>query len=208
MRQAVGVVVLLIGLSIASSGCAGRTPVGLPPQTSQEAKDKAVEVAARAQRAADRGKTDDAIALYEEALRHDDTYAPAWNNLGVLYWKQGRRQDAVRAFNLMAALAPADARPVMNIGAIYLELGYAQEALRHFEEALERDPNNLDALRLAIRAAADLDMATEQLSEWIARALMREQDPQYFDYLQNQRARVEGRLEAERRRAHGRTING
>jgi tetratricopeptide (TPR) repeat protein len=213
VRGSIRAMLVLVGAGLlagAPAGCGStRKAVKFPEPTvaSRATKEQAAQTAAKAQNAADRGKIDDAIRLYEEALSYDAAFAPALNNLGVLYWKKGRREDAVRAFNQMAALSPADPRPVMNIGTIYLELGYASEALKHFKEALDRDPNDLESLRFAIRAAADLDIATEEVSGWIAKALLRERDPQYFEYFQNQRSRVDGRLEAERKRAHG-SANG
>jgi tetratricopeptide (TPR) repeat protein len=42
------------------------------------------------------GAVDDAIAHYEYAVLVDDTYAPAYHNLGVALHRSGRRGEAVR----------------------------------------------------------------------------------------------------------------
>jgi tetratricopeptide (TPR) repeat protein len=42
-------------------------------------------------------RVDEAIAMYERALRVDDTYANAYRSLGIAYKRQGRTAEAVRA---------------------------------------------------------------------------------------------------------------
>jgi tetratricopeptide (TPR) repeat protein len=185
------------------AGCAGRRKVRIPPPTttSLESRVRAQEIAVKAQRAADRGRTEQAIELYREAISHDREIGYVWNNLGVLYMGRREYPQAVEAFNRAASLIPGDARPVYNIGQVWMELGYARDALRSFEEALEREPDDVLSLRGAVQAAQLLDIADERTSAWIKSLMLREREQEWIEYAQAQRARVDGRLQAERRRA-------
>ena len=59
--------------------------------------------------------------------------------------------------------------------------------------------STIHSLRGAICAAQLLDIANEQTSEWIQTAIFTDRDPEWHDYFQVQRSRVDGRLEMERR---------
>lgn len=196
-RVATVAVAVAVGATVV--GCAGRRKVPLPQTTTLEAKTMAQETAVKAQKAADRGKTDEAIELYLEAIGYDREIAYVWNNLGVLYMGRREYPKAIEAFNRAADLWPADPRPIYNIGQVWLDLGYARDALRAFEEALGRDPDDVPSLRGAVQSAQLLDIADERTSAWIKSLMLRERDKEWITYAQQQRARVDGRLEAERR---------
>lgn len=192
---------LLICCVAALAGCAKNEPVGIPaPEvTTVEAKRQAALLAYEAQEQTVKGNDEEAIRLYLEAVNYDREMGPSWHNLGVLHMKRGALPDAVNAFNIAAELMPTDPRPIANIGQIWLELGYPRPALEQFEDALLRDPVDMQSLRGAILSAQAQDIADERTSEWIRTALYRERDLEWIEYFQIQRSRVDGRLEMERR---------
>ena len=58
------------------------------------------------------GRTADAFAQYQEALRLDPDYAEAYNNLGILYAKAGQVEQARTQWETALKLKPGyeDAR--------------------------------------------------------------------------------------------------
>jgi len=60
------------------------------------------------------GDTDQAILEYHQALRMDPMYVEAYNNLGVLYYKKGDYQAALKAFESAMKLQPDDPEIAKN----------------------------------------------------------------------------------------------
>jgi len=144
--------------------------------------------------AAAKGDSAGAIRHYRQAILLDGDRYVAWNNLGVELMNDGNYLDAVAALKVAADLSPRDPRPVANIGLAYQEMGWAQDALDHYNEALMRDENFLDALRGFAHAEETLGQGSLQSLERIKRALMIEKDEQWRDFFQRRRFRVEALL--------------
>ena len=71
------------------------------------------ETMAEAERNIDKGE---AIASYERALAIDTTLFSTWNNLGVLLYQQGRREEARSAFEQAVNVKPDYAKGWFNLG--------------------------------------------------------------------------------------------
>lgn len=92
------------------------------------------------------GETKEAIAAYEQALQARKDYAPAMNNLAVLYAKGhgGNKRKAAalelayRAFQLM----PQEPSVMDTLGVVLLESGKKAEAVRLLERAAASLPDN------------------------------------------------------------------
>jgi len=138
----------------------------------------------------------EAIALYRRAVAEVPDLAEAWNNLGVLLMQEGQFMEAKDAFGIAADVRPGDPRPLVNTGLLYLEREWAEPALQYFSRALERDANNLDALRGATTASERLGIADEITLERIRRALLIESDPAWVEVFERQRLRVENQIKS------------
>lgn len=186
--------VLLLTLGACASGRRAQTTL----ENTVPSRDRAaaMRVALQAQSSARSGEHDDAIRLYNEALVHDDRLAFAWNNLGLSLMELNAYDRAVYAFTRAADLDPADPRPMSNAGIAYHQRGFDREALRHFEYALERDPNWLEALRGAGRAGQRLRLADNRALERTRHAILVEPDRQWRDFFERERIRIEEALRA------------
>ena len=78
---------------------------------------------------------------YRLALRADRDYAPARTNLGTLYMRQGRFEDAIRELERAADNPDYDRRSLAyeNLGRAYVELGREEDALHAFNRAVRLD---------------------------------------------------------------------
>lgn len=56
----------------------------------------------------DTGKFEDALALFERALSHDDSDPDLWNHLGVALRSLGRYDESARCFERSLQLDPRD----------------------------------------------------------------------------------------------------
>lgn len=85
----------------------------------------------------EKGKTEDAIVIFQ-ALTEDAPDRPEpYNNLGLLYALQGQYEKAKTAVEMAIRIQPTYALAHENLGEIY-----AKMASKEYERALQLDPNN------------------------------------------------------------------
>jgi tetratricopeptide (TPR) repeat protein len=77
---------------------------------------------------ANRGKLEQAIAMYKKTLSLAPAYPSAYNNLAIVYARQGRLDEAVPLFKAAIQLAPNDATFYRNLALAYRQQGKISEA--------------------------------------------------------------------------------
>lgn len=189
-----------LALALAIGGACEQTPkrADAPGAIDQGAENRAegLRLAQDAQRRAERGDTTGAIETYQQALAQWREMPAAWNNLGVLLMEKQNYADAVSAFKVAADLSQTDPRPLENIAISYVRSGWATDALKYYGMALERDPNRIESLRGAVRAAEMVRVRDDATLERIRRALLIESDPKYREYFERQQQLVGAALAA------------
>jgi hypothetical protein len=108
------------------------------------------------------GRLDDARLAYVEVLQRDATHFGALNDLGMLLFKAGLRQDAFTCFNAAVAAHPREAIGHANLGFVLLRAGETQRAREQYETAVSLDPDNAEARRgltLALEALGERESA-------------------------------------------------
>ena len=83
-----------------------------------------------------------------EAIKLKPDYSNAYNYLGTIYYRQGRMEEAIQAYekalsNLLY-MSPQDAQ--LNLGKVYLNLKQYHEAIIHLKEAIRLVPDFVRAL--------------------------------------------------------------
>jgi len=86
------------------------------------------------------GRSGDALELYRDAVFMDSTNKFAQYGLGVAAAANGQRDEALRAFEAAAKLAPRDPAPLRAAGLLYLESGAFDKAITSFDKGLLRQP--------------------------------------------------------------------
>jgi len=88
------------------------------------------------------GQTAEALQHLNAAVRADPQYDRAWYELGFLYLRVNRLDDAQRAFENVVRLNPDDYQAQGNLGYIDAKKGDLNGARRHFEAALRANPQD------------------------------------------------------------------
>ncbi|NQX95990.1 MAG: tetratricopeptide repeat protein [Erythrobacter sp.] len=143
-------------------------------------------------------KYGEALEAYRRALELDDKLYAAWNNMGQLLMQQENYADAVSAFQIASSIEPSDPRPLYNIGLAYQTVGWASDAYDNYENALQRDPYYIPAMRGIARSAEMLGKGDRKLLETIKQAQLREREEKWRNYFRDQYRRVEILLETDK----------
>ncbi len=113
------------------------------------------------------GRVDEARLAYVEILQRDASHFGALNDLGMLLFKAGLRQEAFTCFNAAVAKHPRETIGHANLGFVLLRGGEAKLAREQYEIAVSLDPKNAEARR-------GLALALEALGERESAAVHRE----------------------------------
>jgi tetratricopeptide (TPR) repeat protein len=114
------------------------------------------------------GRTSEAIAQYEAALRLMPDYAEAHNNLGNALEGAGRTSEAIAQLEEALRLKPDYVKAHINLGNALEGAGRTPEAIAQFEEALRLQPDYAEVhynLGSALVNAGRIPEAIVQLEE-------------------------------------------
>jgi protein O-mannosyl-transferase len=87
------------------------------------------------------GRTAEAFAHYQQALKYYPDFAEANCNLGVLYSKMGKLDEAARYFRRVIQLNPNLATAYNNLGNVLVRQGRMDEAVEQYQKVLELNPD-------------------------------------------------------------------
>jgi len=92
------------------------------------------------------GRMDDAIAEYQMALSNPQYETPQKPhlNLGLIYLRQNRHQEAAAAFGKALRIDPGNYMARSGLGRAYLSVGKIKEAIAEYEEAARLAPEDPD----------------------------------------------------------------
>lgn len=137
----------------------------------------------------ERGRLDDAMREYREALRLDPSSADAFVDLGAAHFRKGEVGEAIRLYQEAIRLAPSMAEAHTNLGVALASHGDLEGAARAHREAIRLAPGLVDAhanlgavcfhlgrfeeAERAYREAVRLDPLRAQLRSRLGRLLAR-----------------------------------
>lgn len=104
------------------------------------------------------GRTEDAARLLAGLLQRDPTYARAWQNMGVVYARQGALDRAIEAFRRALACDPRLTESAVNLArALRLKGRYAEarDVLTRAQTTVPGDAQILTALATLLATAPD-----------------------------------------------------
>lgn len=102
------------------------------------------------------GRFDQAERLYRSWLNFDSASSQANINLGVVFEKQGRRDEARAQYQKAAQQFPAAVDPVYNLAVLAWDDKDWKNAAAYFEEALRRNPSHPNAGAFLAKSLAQM----------------------------------------------------
>jgi protein O-mannosyl-transferase len=87
----------------------------------------------------------DGESLWRHTLACTSDNSIAHDNLGVIFVKQGKMDEAIAQFQKALVITPGNADAHDNLGVVYAKQGRMEEAIAQFQKALVIIPDNADA---------------------------------------------------------------
>jgi S1-C subfamily serine protease len=127
------------------------------------------------------GNYDSAVGYFENAVNKNPKRADAWVQVGYCKVKQGKNQEAIRAYLQALQLKPEAAEIHNKLGDAYYYAGRLREAIESYTAAKELQPTNAETFyNLAI---AYFESGNPELAAANARTLQRLDRKLYEKYL-------------------------
>ncbi|MGB9499906.1 MAG: glycosyltransferase [Dissulfuribacterales bacterium] len=99
-----------------------------------------------------KGDLEGTLDAFTKAIEINPNFAPAHNNLGVLYWQAGEVQKAIDHFARAMEIDPNDRDTILNCGELFKSLNKIEDAKNIYSFYLQKNPNDEEI----VRALADL----------------------------------------------------
>jgi tetratricopeptide (TPR) repeat protein len=84
--------------------------------------------------------------LYRQAIQADPAFFPSQLNLGILFFKMGRFDEAVKECTKAVSLDPNHPSAHFHLGNAYYAKMWWEEALVEYDRVLKLDPEHVDVL--------------------------------------------------------------
>jgi tetratricopeptide (TPR) repeat protein len=92
-----------------------------------------------------KGRREEAIRHFVEAIRIDPGFAEAYNNIGIVLAEQGKAREAIEYYRKALQVAPGYADALSDLGVALWATGQQDEAIDAYRRALDRAPDHADA---------------------------------------------------------------
>lgn len=79
--------------------------------------------------------------LYEHTLQFAPQNPTLYNNLGIIYFDSGKREESIELFKKAVQVDPSYVGAYFNLGKAFRAMGNNQEAVSYYKKALEIDPS-------------------------------------------------------------------
>jgi len=128
---------------------------------------------AEAKAAESRGDANAAIEAYEKVIRLDPHVAPAYNNLGSLYFDTGQFDKAVDVLKRGLLINPRMGTSYAILGSVYFAQGDCSKASKAFQSAVKENPEDKrseDLLEECLVTLQDFTQVVDKLRKRLASA--------------------------------------
>lgn len=172
------------------AGCAQRSGPYLPQSESARDSLKAQSLTQRAAAVTDPIKAE---SLLREALTADLFYAPAHNNLGVIFLKRSELYEAASEFEWARKLTPSHPDPRMNLALTLERAGRTDEALAEYASALDAYAGHMPTIEAMTRLRIKSGRTDDKTQAMLEEIALKGDTPQWREWARGQLARATGR---------------
>ena len=134
----------VLGLDVNASGDEFRVVERKPKPGPQQGSED-VEALFNEALVLEESSPDEALRMYQRAVKLDACNIAAWNNLGRLLHEQGKLREAERTYRHAFKACGPDALLMFNLGVVLDDLGEQDAAMDAYRAAIEGDRNMADA---------------------------------------------------------------
>jgi Tfp pilus assembly protein PilF len=150
---------------------------------------RAQELTARAIDAADQDAAK-SETLLRDALTADLYYGPAHNDLGVLFFRQGKLYEAANEFEWARKLMPGHPDPRLNLALTLERAGHVAEAFAAYDAALEVAPEHVPTMQAYAKLAVRRGRHDERVAAMLKSIALRGEDTAWREWAQREQARA------------------
>jgi len=181
---------LLILILLVVCGCASNRTKALNYETIKANPKRDPDAAARLNKqgldALSRGRLERAENLFKDALIKDVDYGPAHNNLGRLYFDQGKNYLAAWEFEYAAKVMPNRGEPYNNLGMVMERVDKMEQAIEAYETAYSHCPNNPEVVGNLARAWWRHDKENPKTLELLEKLVFIDSRPEWVSWAKEQ----------------------
>jgi tetratricopeptide (TPR) repeat protein len=105
-------------------------------------------------------------SLWLQTLAVTENNDLAHNNLGSVWWRGGRVDDAIREYEAALKITPESPLARNNLGSAFLKQGKVAEAIQEFQRVLSRDPQSITGRFNLAGALLRSGRVTEAVAEY------------------------------------------
>jgi tetratricopeptide (TPR) repeat protein len=108
----------------------------------------------------------DSETLFKHALAVTTNNDVAENNLGIVYLRQGKLDEAISLLQAAVDLRPENSPAHENLAKALLQKGQVTDALEHYRKLLELQPNNIEVHNIVGTMLIQQGHISEGVEEW------------------------------------------
>ena len=115
-----------------------------------------------------KGRREEAIKHYKEAIKHGGNLVEAYFNLGFTYFLEGRYDEALEQYSAVLKMKESYGRIHYHIANALMKKGENDKAIEYYNEALRRRPDDAEAynnLALVLVAEGKIDEAIKNYNK-------------------------------------------
>ncbi len=196
-RAALLTALLAAGLSVPGCSSAAKPKTQANERRVQVEREIDTETARRyhqlANDAIDSRRWDDAAQYLKHALSADPTFGPARNNLGRVYFAQGRMYDAAWEFEYAIRLMPHAPEPRNNLGLVMENVRRFDEAVEQYQSAVDLERDNPELLGNLTRARIRSGDVGEDIRTLLQELLFKDNRPVWLRWAAERLSAFAGR---------------
>jgi tetratricopeptide (TPR) repeat protein len=133
-----------------------------------------------------KGKIEKAEKYFKEALVKDIDFGPAHNNLGRLYFDQGKNYLAAWEFEYAIKVMPKRGEPYNNLGIVLEQVGKLEQAIDAYEMANLLCPNNNEVVGNLARIHWSKDKYSTRTRELLEQIIFIDSRPDWIAWAKEQ----------------------
>jgi len=131
------------------------------------------------------GLVDDALRYYLALLKIDNNNAKAYENLGLLYYKNNNKKKAYQLFKKANSIKPNNPQILKMMGLIDLENGNYRSSIKYLEHAVKLDPKGVDNLVFLGFNYEKLEKYDQAENTYLKAISLTKENPEPFIHLAN-----------------------